>query len=74
MTSISLRVLAFVLTGLLLDLQVWIAAAAVVPAAFIGIAVARRLFLKISRESLLRAVTLLLLASGASLVFRALGS
>jgi uncharacterized protein len=73
MTSISLRVLAFVLTGLLLDLQVWIAAAAVVPAAFIGIAVARRLFLKISRDTLLRAVTLLLLASGASLVFRALG-
>ena len=73
MTSISLRVLAFVLTGLLLNLQVWIAAAAVVPAAFIGIAVARRLFLKISRDTLLRAVTLLLLASGASLVFRALG-
>jgi uncharacterized protein len=73
MTSISLRVLAFVLTGLLLDLKVWIAAAAVVPAAFIGIAVARRLFLRISRDTLLRAVTLLLLASGASLVFRALG-
>jgi uncharacterized membrane protein YfcA len=74
MTSISLRVLAFLLTGLLLDLQVWIAAAAVVPAAFIGIAVARRLFLRISRDTLLRAVTLLLLASGASLIFRALGS
>lgn len=73
MTSISLRVLAFLLTGLLLDLQVWIAAAAVVPAAFIGIAVARRMFLRISRDTLLRAVTLLLLASGGSLVFRALG-
>lgn len=72
MTSISLRVLAFLLTGLLLDLQVWTAAAAVVPAAFIGIAVARRLFLRISRDTLLRAVTLLLLASGTSLVFRAL--
>jgi uncharacterized protein len=73
MTSISLRVLAFVLTGLLLDLQVWIAAAAVVPAAFLGIAVSRRLFLKISRETLLRAVTVMLVASGASLIFRALG-
>jgi uncharacterized membrane protein YfcA len=73
MTSISLRVLAFLLTGLLLDLQVWIAAAAVVPAAFVGIAVARRLFLKISRQALLRAVSLMLLASGGSLVFRALG-
>jgi uncharacterized protein len=73
MTSISLRVLAFLITGLLLDLDVWKAAAAVVPAAFIGIAVARHLFLRISRDTLLRAVTLLLLASGASLVFRALG-
>lgn len=73
MTSISVRVLAFLLTGLLLDARVWIAAAAVVPAAFIGIAVARRIFLIISREMLLRAVTLMLLASGGSLVFRALG-
>jgi hypothetical protein len=73
MTSISVRVLAFLLTGLLLDARVWIAAAAVVPAAFIGIAVARRIFLIISREMLLRAVTLMLLASGGSLIFRALG-
>jgi uncharacterized protein len=73
MTSISLRVLAFLITGLLLNREVWMAAAAVVPAAFIGIAVARLLFLRISRDTLLRAVTLLLLASGASLVFRALG-
>jgi uncharacterized membrane protein YfcA len=44
-----------------------------VPAAFLGIAVARRFFLRISRDTLLRAVTLLLLASGASLVWRAIG-
>jgi uncharacterized membrane protein YfcA len=73
MTSISLRVLAFVLTGLLLDLQVWIAAAAVVPAAFFGIAVSRRLYLRISRDTLLRAVSVMLLASGASLILRGLG-
>jgi hypothetical protein len=73
MTSISLRVVAFLLTGLLLDREVWIAAAAVVPAALLGIAVARRLFLRISRDTLLRAVTLMLLASGASLVWRAIG-
>jgi uncharacterized protein len=73
MTSISLRVTAFLLTGLLLDRQVWIAAAVAVPAAFVGIAVARRLFLRISREALLRAVSVMLLASGASLVLRALG-
>ena len=73
MTSITLRVLAFLLTGLLLDVRVWIAGAAVVPAAFIGIAVARQVFTKISRETLLRAVTLMLLASGGSLIVRALG-
>jgi uncharacterized protein len=73
MTSISLRVLAFLLTGLLLNLQVWIAAAVAVPAAFIGIAVSRRLFLRISRDMLLRAVAVMLLASGASLVVRGLG-
>lgn len=73
MTSISLRVAAFLLTGLLLDREVWIAAAVVVPAAFIGIAVSRRLFLRISRDMLLRAVSLMLLASGASLILRALG-
>lgn len=73
MTSISLRVTAFLLTGLLLDREVWIAAAVAVPAAFVGIAVSRRLFLRISRETLLRAVTLVLLASGTSLVVRAVG-
>ena len=73
MTSISLRVLAFFVTGLLLDLQVWIAAAVAVPAAFGGIAVSRRVFRRISRDMLLRAVTVMLLASGASLVVRALG-
>jgi len=72
MTSISLRVTAFLLTGLLLDPQVWLAAAVAVPAAFIGIAAARRLFRRISRDTLLRAVTLMLLASGGSLVLRAL--
>ena len=72
MTSISLRVLAFLLTGLLLEPQVWIAAALAVPAAFAGIAISRRLFHRISREALLRAVTVMLLASGASLILRSL--
>jgi uncharacterized membrane protein YfcA len=72
MTSISVRVLAFLLTGLLLNPEVWITAAAVVPAVFIGIVGARRLFQRVSRDTLLRAVTLMLLASGASLVWRAI--
>lgn len=72
MTSISLRVIAFLITGLLLQAEVWIAALAVVPAAFIGIAVARLAFSRISRDALLRAISVMLLASGASLVARAL--
>ena len=72
MTSISLRVLAFLATGLLLDARVWIAAAVAVPAAFVGIAVSRRIFLRISREMLLRAVSVMLLASGISLILRSL--
>jgi len=73
MTSISLRVLAFFVTGVLLDPRVWIAAAVAVPAAFAGIMVSRRVFRLISRDTLLRAVTVMLLASGASLIVRALG-
>jgi len=73
LTSISLRVAAFLLTGLLLELEVWIAAAAVVPAAIAGIALARRVYLRVSREALLRAVSVVLLASGGSLVWRSLG-
>ena len=72
LTSISLRLIAFVLTGLLLEKAVWLIAIAVVPSCLLGIWVARRIFLRISRDALMRAVALLLLASGASLIWRAL--
>lgn len=73
LTSISLRITAFLLTGLLLDGEVWLAGLAIVPAAYAGIVVARRIYLRISRETLMRAVSVLLLASGGSLIVRALG-
>jgi len=73
LTSISLRVAAFLITGLLLDAKVWLIAIGVVPAAMLGISLARRMFLRISREQLLRAVAVVLLVTGASLVARALG-
>lgn len=72
LTSISLRTLAFLATGLLLDAKVWLYALAVVPAGLLGLWVAGHLFRRISREALLRAVALLLLVSGTSLVIRAL--
>ncbi len=72
MTSISLRVVAFLLIGLLLDLKIWLVALFAVPAALLGISAARHMFVRISRGALLRAVTLLLALSGASLIYRAL--
>jgi len=72
LTSISLRVVAFVVTGILLDVGVWIALLAVLPAAWVGLGLARRAFHRISREALLRTVSLVLLVSGATLVLRAL--
>jgi len=71
--SIGMRVVAFALTGLLLKREVLLAALAVLPAAFVGVSVASRLFRHISHELLLRLVALLLLATGGSLVLRALG-
>ena len=71
--SIALRVLAFITTGLLLDLKAWIAAALAIPAALAGIAVATRIFRWISRETLTKLVALLLLVTGISLVVRAVG-
>jgi uncharacterized membrane protein YfcA len=72
MTSISLRVVAFLLTGLLFDPHVWLAAALAVPAALAGVAVGRRIFFRFSKQQLSRAIAALLLASGGALVLRAL--
>lgn len=73
LTSISLRVAAFLVTGLLLDLRVWFAALFVLPAAWLGLSAARHLFARVSRAGLMRAVALMLLASGGSLILRAVG-
>jgi uncharacterized protein len=72
LTSISLRTAAFLVTGILLDAKVWLYAAAIVPAGLAGLWAAGHLFRRISRETLMRAVSLMLLASGLSLAFRAL--
>ncbi|NJN39648.1 MAG: hypothetical protein HC807_00540 [Gammaproteobacteria bacterium] len=62
--------LAFLVTGLLLDPKVWLAAAVSIPAVFAGITLASRLFHRISREMLMRVVALTLLAVGTSLILR----
>jgi len=72
LTSISIRTLAFLVTGILLDPRVWLYAVFVVPAGLAGIWAASHLFRRMSRETLMRAVAFMLLASGASLIVRAL--
>lgn len=70
--SIGLRVIAFLITGLLADLRVWLAAAIAIPATLAGIAVASRIFHRVSREAVMRVVALTLLAAGVTLVMRAI--
>jgi len=71
LTSISLRVVAFLITGILLDLHVWTTAVLAIPAALAGVYVARRIYFAVSREVLMKAVACVLLVSGSSLVIRA---
>jgi uncharacterized membrane protein YfcA len=72
LTSISLRLVAFLITGLLLNVDVWLKALFAVPACLLGIWIARRIFQRMPRDLLMRAVSLLLLCSGASLIYRAI--
>ena len=72
LTSISIRTVAFLVTGILLDPKVWVYAMFIVPAGLAGIWAASHLFRRISRRILMRVVALMLLASGASLILRAI--
>jgi uncharacterized membrane protein YfcA len=71
LTSISIRTVAFLVTGILLDAKVWLYAVFIVPAGLAGIWAAGHLFRRISREILMRVVAFMLLVSGASLILRA---
>lgn len=70
--SISIRVAAFALTGLLGEIRLWIVAAACIPASMLGIAIASRLYGRLSRETVMRAVAFVLLVTGVSLMVRAM--
>ncbi len=70
--SISIRVTVFFITGLLLDWAVWMTMLVALPAALFGLFVARRIYRRVSRETVLRAVTVILLLSGSSLILRAI--
>jgi len=71
--SIGARLVAFAVTGLLTQDGVWVTAAAAIPAGLFAIYLASRVFRAISRDTVMRAVAILLLASGVSLIARGLG-
>jgi len=71
--SIGLRVAAFAITGLLLKLEVWVTAAVALLGVMVGLSVVSWAFKRVTREFLLRAVALLLLANGISLIVRGAG-
>lgn len=71
--SVGIRMMAFAITGLLLKAEVGVAAAFAVPAAMVGLGLASWAFKRVTRETLLRVVAVLLLANGISLIVRAAG-
>ena len=72
MFSISLRVVAFAIAGPLQSAQPWLWALAVLPASLAGLWLASKAFARFSRDALIRAIGVMLAASGISLIVRAL--
>lgn len=70
--NVGFRLAAFVVAGVLLQPRLWIAAAALLPAAALGLWAGNRLHGRASRQGLVRAVAALLLLMGGSLIARAL--
>lgn len=70
--SITLRVCVFILAGLLLEWKPWAWALVCLPASLLGLWVASKAFARFSRDALIRAIGVMLLVSGTSLVWRGL--
>jgi len=69
--SISIRLVAYIVTGLLADADAWLAAACTFPGAMAGLWAGTRIFHRINRVTMVRFIALLLLVMGASLIVRA---
>ena len=67
--SISMRVIAFIVTGFV-DMRVAVSVIAIIPASLAGVAVATLLFKRMSRETLVRIIEVVLLTTGVSLIAR----
>jgi uncharacterized membrane protein YfcA len=72
--STVVRLSLFLLAGVYADLSLLLLAACLLPSMLVGMGVARRLTLNMSREAFVRLVTWLVLASGLALIGRYLGA
>ncbi|HZP94189.1 MAG TPA: sulfite exporter TauE/SafE family protein [Burkholderiales bacterium] len=70
--STGLRLLVFLASGLLLQTEVWYGVALMLPAMFVGLFIGHRLHGRLDRRRLSGFVSLLLVASGLSLLWKAL--
>ena len=70
--SITLRVVVFIVAGLLATPKPWLWALAVLPASLTGLWVARKAYQHLSRDLLLRLIAVMLIGSGVSLIVRGL--
>ena len=68
--SITLRVCAFIIVGLLMTLKPWLWALACLPASMAGLWVASKAFARFSRDTLIRVIGVMLVVSGVSLILR----
>jgi uncharacterized membrane protein YfcA len=70
--AIGARLLAFTGAGLMFDGELWLICLLLAPAAGLGLYCGHRMHLRISRAQMLRAIFVMLLVSGSSLLARAL--
>ena len=70
--SITLRVLVFILAGMLTTLKPWLWALAVLPASLAGLWIASKAFMRFSRDTLIRVIGVMLVVSGGTLIYRGL--
>jgi len=70
--AIGARLLAFAVAGLMFNSEVWLVFLMLLPSGALGLYFGHRLHLRISRAQMLRAIFVMLLISGTSLLVRAL--
>jgi uncharacterized membrane protein YfcA len=71
--STGLRMTLYLISGLLLQSEIWWAFLLLFPAMPVGLAIGHRLHSKLTREQISRFVSVLLLVSGLSLIWKAFG-